>query len=53
MSEHQHGAFTGEISCKSLSELNIEFCILGHSERRQLFNETNNDVSLKSSRVIE
>ena len=53
VSEHQDGAFTGEISCNALLDLNIEFCILGHSERRQLFNETNNNVCLKASRVIE
>ena len=53
VSENHEGAFTGEISCNAFLDLNIEFCILGHSERRQLFNETNNDVCLKSSRVIE
>ena len=53
VSEHQDGAFTGEISCDALLDLNIEFCILGHSERRQLFHETNNEVCLKASRVIE
>ena len=53
VSEHQDGAFTGEISCDALLDLNIEFCILGHSERRQLFYETNNEVCLKASRVID
>ena len=53
VSEHVEGAFTGEVSCNALLDLNIEFCILGHSERRQLFNETNNDVCLKASRLIE
>ena len=53
VSEHQDGAFTGEISCNALLDLNIEFCILGHSERRQLFHETNNEVCLKASRVLE
>ena len=53
VSEHEEGAFTGEVSCNALSDLGIEFCILGHSERRQLFNEINNDVCLKVSRVIE
>ena len=53
VSEHEEGAFTGEISCKALSDLNIDFGIVGHSERRQLFNETNNDVYQKSSRLIE
>jgi len=53
VSEHKEGAYTGEISCNALADLNIEFCILGHSERRQIFQETNNDVCLKASRVIE
>ena len=53
VSEHEEGAYTGEISCNALLDLNIQFCILGHSERRQLFHETNNEVCLKASRVIE
>ena len=53
MSEYKQGAYTGEISCNALSDLNIDFCIVGHSERRHIFNETNNDVCLKSSRIIE
>ena len=53
VSEHEEGAYTGEISCNALLDLNIEFCILGHSERRQIFHETNNEVCLKTSRVIE
>ena len=53
VSEHQEGAYTGEISCNALTDLSIDFCILGHSERRQLFNETSNDICLKSSRIIE
>jgi triosephosphate isomerase (TIM) len=53
VSEYKEGAYTGEISCSALSDLNIDFCIVGHSERRQLFNETNNDVCLKSFRIIE
>ena len=35
------GAFTGEISPVMLKELHIEHCIIGHSERRQYFNESN------------
>jgi len=53
VSEHEEGAFTGEISCKALSDLNIDFGIIGHSERRQLFNETNTDVYQKSTRLID
>ncbi|RMA78613.1 triosephosphate isomerase [Metamycoplasma subdolum] len=34
------GAFTGEISIRSLENFNLDFCLVGHSERRILFNET-------------
>ena len=36
-----HGAFTGEISTKLIASLGIKYVILGHSERRQFFAETN------------
>jgi triosephosphate isomerase len=52
VSQHKEGAYTGEISCDSLSELKIDFCIVGHSERRQIYNETNTDVRLKSLQLI-
>lgn len=42
------GAFTGEISGPMLKDLNCSFVILGHSERRQLFHETNEDVNKKT-----
>lgn len=35
------GAFTGEVSAEMLKSINIEYVILGHSERREYFNETN------------
>ena len=46
------GAYTGEISALMLKENNCQFCLLGHSERRQLFNETNESVQLKVKRLI-
>lgn len=42
-----HGAYTGEISPLFLKELNCEYVLLGHSERRQIFGETNELVSKK------
>ena len=39
VSHHKDGAFTGEISADSLSDFNVNFCIVGHSERRQIFND--------------
>ena len=46
------GAYTGETSALMLKENNCQFCILGHSERRKLFNETNENVKLKVERLI-
>lgn len=41
----ESGAFTGEISAAMLKELKVEYVIIGHSERRQYFNETNETVN--------
>lgn len=43
----ENGAYTGEISADMLNELEIEYCIIGHSERRQYFNETDETVNKK------
>ena len=47
------GAFTGEISAKMLLEIGAEFVIIGHSERRQYFNETDETVNLKAKKAIK
>lgn len=41
------GAFTGEVSAQMLKELDIDYVIIGHSERRQYFNETDETVNKK------
>ncbi len=46
-SQEKSGAFTGEISCDMLKDLNIEWVILGHSERREIFQESNDLVGKK------
>jgi triosephosphate isomerase len=43
----EKGAFTGEISLKALVELGVDYVILGHSERRQYFNETDEAINKK------
>lgn len=47
------GAFTGEISASMLKEMGVNYVIIGHSERRQWFNETNEIVKLKLDAVLE
>ncbi len=42
-----NGAFTGEISADMLSEIGVDYCIIGHSERRQYFGETDESVNKK------
>jgi len=46
------GAFTGEISPSMLSEFGCEYAIIGHSERRHLFHETNDMIALKINAVV-
>ncbi len=49
VSNHERGAFTGEISAKMLIDAGVEYVIVGHSERRQYHNETNELVQQKAS----
>jgi triosephosphate isomerase (TIM) len=46
------GAFTGEVSPKMLAKLHVEYVIVGHSERRRLFGETDEVVGAKLSAVL-
>ena len=46
------GAFTGEVSPHFLAKLNVQYVIVGHSERRQLFCETDQDVAKKLAAVL-
>jgi triosephosphate isomerase len=46
------GAFTGEISVQMLSELGCSYVIIGHSERRALYSETDAQVAVKAALVI-
>jgi len=39
-SEYEQGAYTGEVSAKIIASLDVKYVIIGHSERRQYFNET-------------
>ena len=49
----KEGAFTGEVSCAMLKSAGCEYCIIGHSERRQFFGETNETVNRKTKAVLK
>lgn len=53
MDYHESGAYTGEISPLMLLELNTTYVLIGHSERRQLFGETNQTVNLKLKAALK
>lgn len=44
-----HGAFTGEISAGMLSDLGVRYVLVGHSERRHIFRETDDEVGRKAA----
>lgn len=46
------GAFTGEVSLSMLKEIGVDYCVIGHSERRQYFNETDETVNLKLKKIL-
>lgn len=47
------GAYTGEVSVSMLTEIGVEYCVVGHSERRQYFAETDETVNLKLKKLLE
>ena len=49
----EKGAYTGEVSPKMLKAINVEYVIIGHSERRQYFNETDGTVNKKVKAAFE
>ena len=53
MHEAPSGAFTGEVSAEMLSEIDAGGVLLGHSERRQFFNETDRALQAKVPRALE
>jgi triosephosphate isomerase len=53
MHEADEGAFTGEVSAAMLAELEVAGVVLGHSERREHFNETDKALQLKVPKALE
>lgn len=52
MSEHDEGAYTGEVSWKMLISAGCEYVIVGHSERRQYFAESDKLINLKARKAL-
>ena len=48
----KEGAYTGEISAAMLQEIGVDYCIVGHSERRQYFGETDETVNRKLKTLL-
>lgn len=53
MNENRQGAFTGEISAQMLKESGASFVILGHSERRHIYHESNQLINQKVKTALE
>jgi triosephosphate isomerase len=53
MSEHLDGAYTGEVSTQMLKAFSVKYVIIGHSERRTIFNESNALIADKFCQAIE
>ena len=49
----KNGAFTGEVSPVALSDLKVGYVVLGHSERREMFAETDESVNKKTIAAFE
>lgn len=47
-----NGAYTGEVSVPMLVEIGVTHCIIGHSERREMFNESDATVAKKANKLI-
>ncbi|WP_090047880.1 triose-phosphate isomerase [Limnohabitans sp. 2KL-27] len=52
VSDHESGAYTGEVSAAMLRDFAVRYCLVGHSERRQYHGETDAVVAIKAQRAL-
>ena len=52
VSDQEKGAYTGEVSAEMLESMEIDYCIVGHSERRAYYGETDKTVAAKVDRLL-
>ena len=53
VSKYNKGSYTGEVSAEQLYETKVEYCIVGHSERRILYNETDDNINEKIKNLLQ
>lgn len=53
VSPYPLGAYTGEVAARQLADLGVQFCLVGHSERRRYFGETDEQVVSKCQQLTE
>lgn len=53
VSEFECGAYTGDISAEMLASMGVEYCIVGHSERRKYHGETNRQIARKVENLLK
>ena len=53
MSQHESGAYTGEVSAAQLTDIGTQYVIIGHSERRQYYGETDESVNEKTIAALK
>ena len=53
MDYHDSGAYTGEVSADMLLDAGVKYVVIGHSERREYYNETDKTVNLKVLKALE
>ncbi len=47
------GAYTGEVSVPMLKDIGVKYCVIGHSERRSMFNDTDETVNKKAKKLVQ
>lgn len=52
-SDKQAGAYTGEVAAEMLKSINIQYCVIGHSERREYFFEDNQSLAQKAQLCLD
>ena len=53
VSKFSKGSYTGEVCAKGLKEIGVKYCLVGHSERKEFFNENNNDFKQKIQNTLD